>query len=89
MNSQVPLDSLREWRKRNGLRQSDLADVLSVTRSLVGMWECGHAYPPLWVRVALRDISGGALEIPPKTSPEDLWKAGEAVKRWKRWTRRG
>jgi predicted transcriptional regulator len=84
MNAPQPLDSLRQWRKRIGIRQSDLADALNVTRSLVGMWECGHAYPPLWAREALRRMSDGDVDLPTRPSPECLWKAGEAVKRWKR-----
>ena len=84
MNSQVPLDSLRQWRKRIGIRQSDLADALNVTRSLVGMWECGHAYPPLWAREALRRMSDGDVDIQPRLSDGERIKAAEAVKRWKR-----
>ena len=37
---------LRAMRKRAGLSQQDLADLLGVSRPLVTQWETGHAKMP-------------------------------------------
>ena len=36
---------IKEFRKRKGLKQSELAEILKVTQSHVSRWERGEIYP--------------------------------------------
>lgn len=38
-------DALREARKKRGLSQEDLADILGVSRQAISKWELGEGYP--------------------------------------------
>lgn len=37
---------LKSFRKANGLKQKDLADILGVSRGFIGQIECGHSKLP-------------------------------------------
>lgn len=47
-------EKLQELRKKKGLTQEELADILFVSRTAVSKWESGRGYPNI---ESLRDIS--------------------------------
>lgn len=49
-------DTLVYLRKRDGLSQQELADKMSVSRSLIGMYEAGQRMPSFEMLEALADI---------------------------------
>ena len=46
-------EKLQELRKKKGLTQEELADILFVSRTAVSKWESGRGYPNI---ESLRDI---------------------------------
>lgn len=38
-------EKIRDYRKKNGLSQDDLAVILGVTRSKIANWENGRTFP--------------------------------------------
>lgn len=53
---------LAELRRRKGLSQEQLADVLGVTRQSVSKWEGGSAMPELTKLVALSELFGVSVD---------------------------
>ena len=49
-------------RKKSGLSQGQLADMLGVTRQSVSKWESGAAVPELAKLVALAEVFGVSLD---------------------------
>lgn len=39
------LNAYQYYRKRSGLKQSEVADALNIDRTTVAKWECEKAYP--------------------------------------------
>jgi DNA-binding XRE family transcriptional regulator len=50
------------WRKRKKLSQWELANLLSVDRSLVSDWETGKKLPPLETRERICELLDKKLE---------------------------
>ena len=48
--------TLLELRKKKGLDQRDIADIVGVERSTYGKWETGDSHPPLTKLVDLADL---------------------------------
>lgn len=54
---QEPADKLKAWRKRNGYRLSDAAEMFGVVTSTVCSWECRYSKVPERVmEVVNRDL---------------------------------
>ena len=49
-------------RKKSGLSQGQLADMLGVTRQSVSKWESGAAVPELAKLVAIAEVVGVSLD---------------------------
>ena len=66
---------LRSLRKDSGLTQSELAETVGVTQSLVAMWERGAAYPSALKLPDIADALGCTIDAlygrePPGAAPE-------------------
>jgi len=53
---------LREVRKRMGLTQYELADMMGTHQGHISRYERGHCLPMLWQLVRLRTLSGASLD---------------------------
>lgn len=49
---------LREIRKRCGITQMQLAEIIGVDQSTISQWETGHALPSLKIAVKLANALG-------------------------------
>lgn len=47
-------ERIRNWRKNRGMTQSELAEELGVTFSMISKWERGEDRVPEWVRTRMR-----------------------------------
>lgn len=66
---------LHELRKKEGLSQEKLAELLNVSRQSVSKWETGQTYPELDKLIKLSDLF--------KVTLDDLVKEGEIEKNTK------
>lgn len=55
-------NNLKQLRRKMGLRQSDIANMVKVERSTVSNWECGVKQPSLNILVKLSEIYGVSLD---------------------------
>ena len=74
---------LAELRRRKGLSQEQLADLLGVTRQSVSKWESGSAMPELAKLVALSELFGVSVDYLVKDHLEEPETPGAD---WEDWT---
>lgn len=57
------MSTIKQWRKRNHITQTQLAKAIGVTQATVSAWE-QEKYPPDGKQcLALQEISGGELSV--------------------------
>ena len=84
-------ENLQAFRKKNGLTQEDLAELLGVSRQAVSKWEQGDGYPEVEKLLVLaeklgvsldalmgREPSEGAAGAPSGAPLENAFSAGQA-----------
>lgn len=57
---------LTSWKKRHGLNQVELANILGVTKASISRWESGKRPIPAFLHLALKCLKvkkGGDLKI--------------------------
>lgn len=54
---------LSEWRRRKGLSQWDLADLIGVGQGTVSRWEADEAAPLLKFAIKLAKVTKGAVPV--------------------------
>jgi len=59
-------NDLKQWRKRNGYTQSQLAEVLGVIPISVSRWERGERQIPPFLHLALKYLEEKGDEIRPE-----------------------
>lgn len=80
-------DNLKQCRKKKGLTQAQLAELISVSQSTVGNWEAGTREPDLQTiielsklfSVSMNDLLGVTIPIEKKEKPS------AASERWERF----
>lgn len=75
-------DNLQAARKKNGLTQEDLAEMLDVSRQAVSKWEQGDGYPEAEKLLVLSDKLDISLDelmgrVPKTTAPADDTFSGD------------
>lgn len=66
---------LRKWLSRSPYSQSDLAEMIGISRSAVSKWCLGGVYPSPRNAVKLEKISGGG--VPASIWPRRTFKRGD------------
>jgi transcriptional regulator with XRE-family HTH domain len=55
-------EDLLRWRKRHGLTQKELADLLGVWNMTIYRWECGMRSISPYLHLALKALDNGVTE---------------------------
>ena len=80
-------ENLQAFRKKNGLTQEDLAELLGVSRQAVSKWEQGDGYPEVEKLLILADKLGVSLDAlmgreplgdAAGASPDNAFSAGQS-----------